>query len=77
MYKIIVANVSVHHQSSTISPTPLTTKSTQEEHKASTSEPSNNGVAFNLKQAPVPVGAYAHSRIAGGLLFLAGNYIGI
>jgi hypothetical protein len=28
---------------------------------------------FNLKQAPVPVGAYAHAKVAGGLLFLAGN----
>ena len=27
---------------------------------------------FNLKAAPTPVGAYAHAKVAGGLLFLAG-----
>mmetsp|Transcript_10908 Transcript_10908/g.11325 ORF Transcript_10908/g.11325 Transcript_10908/m.11325 type:complete len:671 (+) Transcript_10908:20-2032(+) len=27
---------------------------------------------FHLKQAPTPVGAYAHAKLAGGLLFLAG-----
>lgn len=29
---------------------------------------------FHLKQAPTPVGAYAHAKLAGGLLFLAGYF---
>ena len=31
--------------------------------------------SFSLAHAPTPVGAYVHSRKAGGLLFVAGMFV--
>ncbi len=49
-------------------------QSANEDTRRQSPETSSQSTAFNLKQAPAPVGAYAHARTAGGLLFLAGRW---